>query len=373
MQSRSLIYAAAGLAAAGLTLGAATAASASTATPTVIAGPTIYSGPVVLCWDPVLHLTVSFEAPYTCPKGDTQATVNEQGVPGPQGPAGATGPAGPAGATGPAGPAGANGAPGSNGAPGAQGVQGPPGQQGPAGQNGTQGPPGPPGTPGTNGTDGATGPAGPQGPAGPAGATGPQGPAGPAGSSGSSGLFTEVDNGAQFSLSTSLNLGDTSAAGATYADAGVVQDIGTLNSLTQSSLGYAVSGEISLAAENLWIGDGPQASTPGVYPLSGIDFCYGLGNATDTAFYMTGANCDGTAGQTLTLAQIQAAFTPDSAAPYSIEAYAWVGITSSNANVGLETDIEHLKVLSIDGHAVNEDVGIQNGSDGVLTPFVTSS
>jgi hypothetical protein len=217
------------------------------------------------------------------------------------------------------------------------------------------------------GPKGATGATGAKGATGPAGATGPQGPAGPAGPQGPAGagakFWTEADNGAEWTLSPSANLGDTSASGATYADAGVVVDLGTLGNLTTSDLAY--SGGTGLG-ENLWIGNGPEASTPGVNLFSsepnGADFCY-LSNNGDGTFSALDQNCDnaGLSGGSITLSQIQAAF------PGSFEAYAWVGVeTSSNAAVSPAA------IKTVDGVTVGETVGIGDTSD-VLTPYITSS
>ena len=75
---------------------------------------------------------------------------------------------------------------------------------------------GPQGPAGKTGTTGPAGVAGPQGPQGVAGAQGPQGPAGIAANE----VFSEVDNGSEFTVSASPTVADTAAAGATYADAG---------------------------------------------------------------------------------------------------------------------------------------------------------
>jgi hypothetical protein len=87
-----------------------------------LASDNTYNGTVVLCWSPnSSHTPTAWKAPYNCPNGDVQATLNAQGAVGPQGP---QGPAGP------------------------QGKQGPQGIPGPAGKAGTNG---------TNGTDGLAG------------------------------------------------------------------------------------------------------------------------------------------------------------------------------------------------------------------------
>jgi hypothetical protein len=211
-----------------------------------------------------------------------------------------------------------------------------------------------------------TGPQGATGAAGKTGATGPQGSAGAIGPQGPAGIttnteFTEVDNGSEWSLSSEPNLSDTSASGATYADAGVVLDLGQLSKLANSDLAY--TGGTGLG-ENLWIGNGPQASTPAVNLFSaepnGADFCY-LEYEGNNAYSPLDGNCSsyGLSGDAVTLAQIQAAF---SAAP--VEAYAWVGVSiDSNAGVSATS------VTTIDGQNVNATVGIADDS-GVLLPYV---
>jgi hypothetical protein len=95
--------------------------------------------------------------PKACGTKESPISWNQQGQPGPQGPAGGEGPAGPTGPEGQQGPA------------------GPQGERGLAGPQGDQGPDGP------KGDTGAQGEPGPSGPTGPAGPQGPQGPAGPGG------------------------------------------------------------------------------------------------------------------------------------------------------------------------------------------------
>ncbi len=181
------------------------------------------------------------------------------------------------------------------------------------------------------------------------------GPAGPQGASGASAPVSEVDNGAEFATSTSPNLADTSASGATYADAGAIQDIGTIGNLTSSALAFTGGSGL---AENLWIGDGPQASTPGIYKLSDVDFCYGLGTSNDTAFQMQ-SGCGPYAGTTLTVSEIAADF------PGNLEAYAWVGVVSSGSAVSGTT------ISTIDGKTLNLTAGVL-ASGGVVTPYVSA-
>jgi hypothetical protein len=183
-----------------------------------------------------------------------------------------------------------------------------------------------------------------------------KGQTGPQGASGASAPVSEVDNGAEFATSTSPSLGDTSASAATYADAGALQDIGTVGQLSAAALAFTGGSGL---AENIWIGDGPEASTPGIYKLSDVDFCYGLGASGDTSFQMQ-SGCGTYAGQTLSVSQIAADF------PASLEAYAWVGVVSSGSAVPATT------VSTIDGKTVNLSVGI-GASGSVLTPYVSPS
>jgi hypothetical protein len=202
---------------------------------------------------------------------------------------------------------------------------------------------------------------------GPQGKQGPPGPAGPAGAS-APGWRAEVDNGVEFSVADSPNLADTSAAGATYSDAGVVVNIGTVGNLASADTTYTGTVTGGTLAENIWIGDGPQASTPGVYLLASVDFCYGLGedpgkSGFPTAFYMTGANCTGTddvnySGDSLTPKQIAADF------PSAAGAYEWVGVTNASAPVSAT-------IASVAGQHVNAKLGITKETSGALFSFVS--
>jgi len=229
------------------------------------------------------------------------------------------------------------------------------------------GPTGPKGATGAKGSTGATGAKGSTGPKGATGSEGPQGPQGPAGA-GAVNWRAEVDNGAEFALSDSTSLADTSSATATYADAGVVVNIGQVGSLGSANTAYTYSG--AKVEENIWIGDGPQASTPGIYSLSpSADFCYGLGqnytSGVPANFYMTGSNCGSYSGQTLTKAQIGADF----AAGFSsaTEAYEWVGVVtgSGGAAPGAAT------VKTVAGQTVNAGVSVTKLGTGALFSSVT--
>jgi hypothetical protein len=202
------------------------------------------------------------------------------------------------------------------------------------------------------------------GPQGPRGKTGPQGPPG----AGAPAWRAEVDNGAEFSVADSPSLGDTSTTTATYSDAGVVVDIGPVAKLASANTAYAGSASGGTLAENIWIGDGPQASTPGIYPLSSVDFCYGLGqqyskSGVPANYYMTGANCTGTDGvnyaaAVLTPAQMAVDF------PATAEAYEWVGVTNATTPVSAT-------IASVGGQHVNAKLGISKETSGALFSFVS--
>lgn len=194
---------------------------------------------------------------------------------------------------------------------------------------------------------------------GPQGARGPRGPQGPAGTAAAAGPVAEVDNGAEFAVSGSPVLADTSAKGATYADAGSVTSAGTVGHLNAAALAFTGTGPL---AENIWIGDGPQASVPGIYPLKGgADFCYGLGTQVTSgqpAAFQMQSGCGTYAGATLTIAQIAADF------PAGLQAYAWVGVVSSGSAVPAAT------ITSIGGRKVSLTAGVL-ASGGVLTPYTS--
>jgi hypothetical protein len=189
-----------------------------------------------------------------------------------------------------------------------------------------------------------------------------QGPQGPRGLRGVPGLAgknaptwrAEVDNGAQFSV-TSGPLGDTSASNATYADAGVVVDLGATDNLTQGSFVYDVTSAATVS-ETIWIGNGPQASTPGTYPLNAIDFCYGQGNFDQggalTGFLML-PSCGAASGSTLTVDQIKANYP-------GFEAYAWVGITGDGTNGATAT------VNTVDGQDVHAKATVAVSGDKMI-------
>lgn len=189
------------------------------------------------------------------------------------------------------------------------------------------------------------------------GERGPRGPRGPAGVDAPT-WRSEVDNGAEFALSKGA-LGDTSAPGATYADAGIVVDIGSTDNLTAASFAYEGTSSAGSLDENVWIGNGAQASTPGIYSLDNVDFCYGLGTSSTPTSFQMNAGCGADAGKTLTIDEIKADFP-------GLEAYAWVGVTGP-ADTGSVSG----HVASAGGQAVNADFGVRTNTDTTLTAFVS--
>lgn len=190
-----------------------------------------------------------------------------------------------------------------------------------------------------------------------AGEPGPRGPRGPAGADAPA-WRSEVDNGTEFALSKGA-LGDTSAPAATYADAGIVVDLGSTDSLTTDSFTYDGSASGGPMDENVWIGNGPQASTPGVYSLDDVDFCYGLGTSSTPTSFQMNAGCGDDAGQTLTVDEISADFP-------GVEAYAWVGVTGPGESGSVSGH-----VVSAGGQDVNADFGVRVNDDTTLTAFVS--
>ena len=176
-------------------------------------------------------------------------------------------------------------------------------------------------------------------------------------------VVSEVDNGAEFALSSAAHLADSSAHGATYADGGVVVPVGLVKNLKGSDLAVKTTGPVKV---NVWIGNGPQASTQGVYPLApAADFAYGLGQGyrigVPTSFYLQGSMGAAAVkdGQTLTFTQLTHV-----AAWRNLEAYVWVGVTSSGKAVAAFT------IKTIDGQQVNKTIRISS-TNGVLTPSVS--
>jgi hypothetical protein len=155
----------------------------------------------------------------------------------------------------------------------------------------------------------------------------------------------EADNGAAWALSsTSLSLTNTSAG---YEDAGVVADIGPASLFG----GITVTGTGPLV-DNIWIGNGSEAYTPGLHPFATDppNFSYGFNNP-DGTFYMTNGPY---AGQNLTVAQITADFA-------GFEAYAWAGVTSN----GTDTVTGH--VASVNGAPVPSNNLLLNSTTASAT------
>lgn len=171
--------------------------------------------------------------------------------------------------------------------------------------------------------------------------------AGPASASASR-LNYEVDDGVSWTLSTGPSSLSAAVQSSSYADAGVVADIGLADSFT----GITATGTGPLQI-NVWIGDDAQAYTSGTHLLSdGVDFSYGFTNSAGSYWMASGPYV----GQTLTSADIQANFVGD-------EVYAWVGVVYTGSDV---TGV----VNTINGASTSHrGVGVTD-KDGVLTAYV---
>lgn len=162
----------------------------------------------------------------------------------------------------------------------------------------------------------------------------------------------EVDNGTSWALVTPNGFSRVTLGGADkgYADAGVVVSLGPASQFN----GITADGSANLA-DNIWIVDGSQATTPGVHLLSaGVNFDYGLG--VKGGWQMTGLK-DAYNGKTLTAAQIRADFPND-------QILAWVGIDTSSSTgdtYGFVTSVNNKRVTAI--------LGLEAAA-GVETAFV---
>lgn len=156
----------------------------------------------------------------------------------------------------------------------------------------------------------------------------------------------EFDNGSQWTLFQS-NAGSVNSTfpDQGYADAGVLVDIGPLSSLS----GINVTG--SGVTDNIWIGNGSEASTPGTHNVSdGVNFAYGFDQGGGQSFYMQGNSPY--AGSVETLAQLQSEYP-------TAEAYAWVGVETSGSQVSGTAS-------SVNGISVNRSVSITPADTGEL-------
>jgi hypothetical protein len=128
----------------------------------------------------------------------------------------------------------------------------------------------------------------------------------------------EADNGSAWKLDAKPTVMTGSYTG--YADAGIVYDLGPASQFN----GITYTGTGNLVA-NVWIGDDPQAYTPGEHPFATdpVNFSYGFQQADGTYWMTSGPE----AGHTLTAADIQKDFP-------GAEAYAWVGISGSAPQSG---------------------------------------
>jgi hypothetical protein len=167
------------------------------------------------------------------------------------------------------------------------------------------------------------------------------------------GLSYEVDNGASWTLSAEPSNLSAPVQGTSYADAGVVVDIGPVSKLNSSKpISWVGSGPL---ADNIWISNGhDEASTPGTHSLSSaVDFSYGFDDHDGTFYMASGPD----AGPNVPFTQIQKDFAGD-------QAYAWVGVVSSNGSSvsGVVNSINGQNI----GHR-SVDVTVSNG---VLTAAV---
>lgn len=146
-------------------------------------------------------------------------------------------------------------------------------------------------------------------------------------SASTSGLSYEVDDGVSWTLATGPSSLSAPAQSASYADAGVVANLGLADNFASvdTPTGVPFTGSANLR-ENIWIGDGTEASTPGTHPLSeGVNFTYGFSNG-DGTFWITTSPKPALVGQSLNAAQIAADFPGD-------QIYAWVGVVYSGSSV----------------------------------------
>ena len=174
-----------------------------------------------------------------------------------------------------------------------------------------------------------------------------------AASASTSGLSYEVDDGVSWTLATGPSSLSAPTQSATYADAGVVADIGPASQFA----GITATGSANLA-DNIWIDDSTnsqpsEAITPGTHLLSdGVNFSYGFDNHNGTFTMQSGPY----AGQTLSYADIQQDFAGH-------EAFAWVGVVYSGSTIkGF--------VTSINGqNTSHRNVGVAL-SGGTVTAYV---
>ena len=161
----------------------------------------------------------------------------------------------------------------------------------------------------------------------------------------------EIDNGTQWTLQRNTAAGHSTFTTSGYADAGVVVDLGPLSNLS----GINVSG--TGVSDNLWIGDGSEAYTPGTHNLSdAVDFAYGFDNH-DGTFWMASDPTGTYRYQNATLGQLSAEYP-------AAEAYAWVGVTYGGSSVSGS-------LSAINGHSVgNRSFSFTNNSDGSVTAAI---
>jgi hypothetical protein len=163
----------------------------------------------------------------------------------------------------------------------------------------------------------------------------------------------ELDNGSTWTLQKGTAAVHTTYLFNGYSDAGIVVDLGSLSDLAASlppGSGIPVTG--TGVADNIWIGNGSEAYTPGTHSLaSPVDFCYGFDNQ-DGTFTMQ-SSCGANAGLK-TLSELAAAYP-------GAEAFAWVGVVDGGSSVSGN-------VTAVNGQSVgNRTFSITNNGDGTAT------
>lgn len=143
------------------------------------------------------------------------------------------------------------------------------------------------------------------------------------------------------------------AYGTTYSDAGIVVDLGQAESF--AGLNVEATGPW---VANIWLGDGPEAYTPGTYYLSDpVDFSYGPWTDPPSTFW-TGPQSTACGGSPCPVSTAQI----DSVGP--TEVYAWIGVVYDGNQVSAN-------ITSVNGHSVgNRTVSFTNNPHGTVTATV---
>lgn len=176
-------------------------------------------------------------------------------------------------------------------------------------------------------------------------------------------LSYEFDNGTSWTLQGNTAALDQTYALPSYSDVGLVVDLGELGNLPSTGITATGTGVF----ENIWLGNSPEAYTPGTHLLSSTTtFSYG---AEYNSAKTTPANGTGLfqmytgkyAGQYLTVADLQKDY------PVTTEVYAWVGISFGISGTSSVSG----SVSAVNGHAVgNRTLSITNNGDGTVTAVV---